>query len=279
MHGRLGSRLVKELASGEKGQLTHFNDELLNEVIKECSENFLALQSLIRKMQEEGLDFQTTRNADHYGALINHLSLIRNKRCLMAYMYNRAEMIQNLAWTVGLRLFELPEEIQEKLSHLEKDYFKRHSAALESYMSKVDLNLNVWMPQKSHENGSESLSVGLLMTKVHLSDEESEGFGNNILLSVSIDNVTCCKKSLIKIVLINQIFKANVLVSAKDMVPPKDPYIKVRVLDDLGEGIVVSDKAANFARHSMHFLKRTDAEPYISRVFLAQQGLMEELTG
>lgn len=72
--------------------------------------------------------------------------------------------------------------------------------------------------------------------------------------------------SLIKIVLKNQIFKANVLVSAKDMVPPKDPYIKVRVLDDLGEGIVVSDKAANFARHSMHFLKRTDAEPYISRV-------------
>lgn len=201
MHGRLGSRLVKELASGEKGQLTPFNDELLNEVIKECSENFLALQSLIRKMQEEGLDFQTTRNADHYGALINHLSLTRNKRCLMAYVYNRAEMIQNLAWTVGLRLFELPEEIQEKLSHLEKDYFRRHSAALESYMSKVDLNLNV------------------------------------------------------------------------DMVPPKDPYIKVRVLDDLGEGIVVSDKAANFARHSMHFLKRTDAEPYISR------GLMEELTG
>lgn len=25
MHGRLGSRLVKELASGEKGQVTHFN--------------------------------------------------------------------------------------------------------------------------------------------------------------------------------------------------------------------------------------------------------------
>ncbi|KAK0598390.1 hypothetical protein LWI29_034209 [Acer saccharum] len=102
-------------------------------------------------------------------------------------------MIQNLAWTVGLRLFELPEEIQEKLSHPEKEYFKKHSLALESYMSKVDLDLNV------------------------------------------------------------------------DMVPPKDPYIKVRVLGDVGEGIVVSDKAANFARHSMHFLKRTDAELYISR--------------
>ena len=51
------------------------------------------------------------------------------------------------------------------------------------------------------------------------------------------------------------------------MVPPKDPYIQVRVLDDIGEGIVLSDdKTANFTRHSMHFLKRTDAEQFISRV-------------
>ena len=49
--------------------------------------------------------------------------------------------------------------------------------------------------------------------------------------------------------------------------PPKDPYIQVRVLDDIGEGIVLSDdKTANFTRHSMHFLKRTDAEQFISRV-------------
>ncbi|KAF2323252.1 hypothetical protein GH714_034346 [Hevea brasiliensis] len=50
------------------------------------------------------------------------------------------------------------------------------------------------------------------------------------------------------------------------MVPPKDPYIKVRVLDDMGEGILLSDKTANLARHSMHFLKRTDAEQYIARI-------------
>lgn len=49
--------------------------------------------------------------------------------------------------------------------------------------------------------------------------------------------------------------------------PPKDPYIQVRVLDDIGDGIVLSDdKTTNFAPYSMHFLKRTDAEPFISRV-------------
>ncbi|TXG69283.1 hypothetical protein EZV62_004218 [Acer yangbiense] len=104
-------------------------------------------RNLERKMQEEGLDFQTTRNADHYGALINHLSLIRNKRCLMAYqLYDYAGITKQKyisARLVGLRLFELPEEIQGKLSHPEKEYFKKHSSALESYMSKVDLDLNV----------------------------------------------------------------------------------------------------------------------------------------
>ncbi|PNY14642.1 DNA replication complex GINS protein PSF1-like [Trifolium pratense] len=42
------------------------------------------------KMQEEGLDIQTARNADHYGALIHLFSIVRNKCFLTAYVYNRA---------------------------------------------------------------------------------------------------------------------------------------------------------------------------------------------
>lgn len=51
------------------------------------------------------------------------------------------------------------------------------------------------------------------------------------------------------------------------MVPPKDPYIKVRVLDDIGE-IALSDQVANLARHAIMFLRRTDAEQYITQVAL-----------
>ncbi|XP_015871190.1 uncharacterized protein LOC107408322 [Ziziphus jujuba] len=199
MYGRKACQLVKELTTGEKGQLMPFNSDLFDQVIAECGQHYFEIQSLTRKMEEEGLDIETTKNEDHYGSLIHHLSLVRNKRCLMAYLYNRAEILRNLTWKVGP---VLPQEIQEKLSHLEEDYFKKHSASLKSYMSKLDLDLAV------------------------------------------------------------------------DMVPPKDPYIQVRVLDDIGDGIVLSDdKTANFAPHSMHFLKRTDAEQFISR------GLMEELTG
>lgn len=53
--------------------------------------------------------------------------------------------------------------------------------------------------------------------------------------------------------------------SPQDMIPPKDPYIKVRVLEDIGE-VVLSDQVANLARHAMLFLRRTDAEQYISQV-------------
>ncbi|KAK7259643.1 hypothetical protein RIF29_25255 [Crotalaria pallida] len=199
MYGRKGCQIVKELASSEKGQLPPFNSDLFEQVVAECSQHHLELQSLIRKMQEEGLDVQIAKNADHHGALIHHLALVRNKRCLMAYVYNRADIIRSLVWKIG---HVLPQEIEEKLNHSEEVYFKKHSAALKEYMSEMLVDLTV------------------------------------------------------------------------DMIPPKDPYIKIRVLHDIGEGIVLSDdKTANFARHSIHFLKRTDVEQFISR------GLMEELTG
>jgi GINS complex subunit 1 len=80
-------------------------------------------------MVEQNLDIETTKNEDHYGAVILHLSLLRNKRCLMAYMYcfsfksdckcfkmflcdtipenivsnqvQRPEVIQSFRWKVG----------------------------------------------------------------------------------------------------------------------------------------------------------------------------------
>ncbi|XP_056167881.1 uncharacterized protein LOC115678441 isoform X2 [Syzygium oleosum] len=140
MYGRKASQLVKELTGGEKGQLRPFNDDLFNQVIKECSSHHVGLQALFRNMQEEGLDIQTTRNADYYGALIHHLSLTRNKRCLMAYMCNRADVIRSLRWKLGR---VLPNELVTKLSNSEKEYFKGYSAALDAYMNEMNLDLTV----------------------------------------------------------------------------------------------------------------------------------------
>ncbi|KAG5410476.1 hypothetical protein IGI04_006795 [Brassica rapa subsp. trilocularis] len=239
MYGRKGYQLVKDFASGEKGQLKPFNSKLFDETIEECNQNQRLIQFLMRKMEQEGLDVQNNRNADYYGALVHHLSLIRNKRCLMAYVHNRADIVRDLGWRVGL---ELPPEIQEKLTTLEKEYFKNHSAAIKSYMGKAGIDLNVVSKHSFHP---QRILNFLFTWWAVLYYYNTRVINYSVVFAVGL----------------------------KDMVPPKDPYIKVRVVGDIDDGIVMSDKTTNFARHSMHFLKRTDAEPYIAR------GQMEELTG
>ncbi|KAK9060459.1 hypothetical protein SSX86_021163 [Deinandra increscens subsp. villosa] len=196
MYGRKASQLLKELVSGDSGQLTGFNNDLFKQVIEECDESVHHCQALLRKMQEEGTSNQTNKNPDHYGALVHHLSLVRNKRCLMAYVYNRAEVVQNLGWTFKAKL---PDAIKMKLSSEEQKYFTNHYATLQSYMKDLDLDLAV------------------------------------------------------------------------DMLPPKDPYIKVRVLEEIGY-VSLGDQVGNLTMHAILFLKRTVAEDYIL------QGKMEELT-
>jgi hypothetical protein len=51
----------------------------------------------------------------------------------------------------------------------------------------------------------------------------------------------------------------------QDMVPPKDPYIQVRVLEDIGE-VSLGDHSVSLTKNSLHFLRRTDAEQFISQV-------------
>ncbi|KAH9307330.1 hypothetical protein KI387_035763, partial [Taxus chinensis] len=164
-------------------------NDLAEQVLEECSEHHSQLETRMGKIQEEGLDVETTRNEDHFGAVIHHLALIRNKRCLMSYMYNRAQIIQSLRWKLGA---VLPQEIQEKLSYSEKEYFKNFSEILGSHMSDLDLDLTV------------------------------------------------------------------------DMIPPKDPYIRVRVVDDIGE-VLLDDQSTSLLRNSVHLMKRTEAEAFVSQ--------------
>ncbi|MFS7931796.1 hypothetical protein Hanom_Chr04g00360241 [Helianthus anomalus] len=47
----------------------------------------------------------------------------------------------------------------------------------------------------------------------------------------------------------------------------KDPFIKVRLLVELGDAVVVSDQVANLTRHAILFLNRIDVDKYIYQVF------------
>ena len=62
-----------------------------------------------------------------------------------------------------------------------------------------------------------------------------------------------------------QIYQTFYTFFLQDMVPPKDPYIQVRVVEDIGE-VYLGDHSVSLTKNSLHFLRRTDAEQFISQV-------------
>ncbi|XP_024357662.1 uncharacterized protein [Physcomitrium patens] len=197
MFGRSAALLVRELTTDDH-HLRRFNYDLFDKVISEIQEHFQQVTTIMEKMQGENEDGQISSADENYnGALIHHQSILRNKRCLLAYMYHRANRLQRLRWQLGA---VLPEDVKELLHPSEKEFVKSYSEALSSYMTKLDIDLAV------------------------------------------------------------------------DITPPKDPYIQVRVLNNIGE-VLLGDQSTSLVRNSIHFVKRSEAETLIS------QGLLEEFTG
>lgn len=68
--------------------------------------------------------------------LINyrHVSLERNKRCLLAYLYNRLEYIKEMRWQFGPTI---PNDIKQLLCEPEIHFFNAYSKNLASYMISI----------------------------------------------------------------------------------------------------------------------------------------------
>lgn len=60
-----------------------------------------------------------------------HASLQRNKRCLLAYLYNRLQFIKEMRWQFGPTI---PVDIKQPLCEPEIQFFNAYSKNLASYM-------------------------------------------------------------------------------------------------------------------------------------------------
>lgn len=63
-----------------------------------------------------------------------HASLQRNKRCLLAYLYNRLEYIKEMRWQFGPTI---PDDIKQLLCEPEIQFFNGYSKNLANYMMAV----------------------------------------------------------------------------------------------------------------------------------------------
>eukprot|EP00271_Cylindrocystis_brebissonii_P019263 TRINITY_DN5806_c0_g2_i5.p1 TRINITY_DN5806_c0_g2~~TRINITY_DN5806_c0_g2_i5.p1 ORF type:complete len:202 (+),score=49.11 TRINITY_DN5806_c0_g2_i5:599-1204(+) len=197
MFGRKAVELIRELDRTDDDQLLPYNVDVIEEALKEVAEHNSQLSKVLQKMRQEralgAAAGEAAGAADSAAILVHHRSILRNKRCIMAYLHHRMKKINALRWQLGGRL---PEEIAGKLSQSEVEAYNAHCKCLADYMDAVLVDLNV------------------------------------------------------------------------DATPPKDPYIEVRVLEDLGS-LTLGNKVVHMTANSLHLLKRVDAEPLIL------QGLLE----
>ena len=81
--------------------------------------------------------------------LVYHQSLLRNKRCVLAYLQHRLDKVTSIRWELGS---VIGEHLDPKLSAHERQYFKDYDGLLNEYMSELgDLDLCADMrPPKDH---------------------------------------------------------------------------------------------------------------------------------
>lgn len=62
---------------------------------------------------------------------LRHIALTRNKRCILAYIYNRMRKLRELRWEMGSIL---PAEINSNLLNAEVQWFQSYNKSLATYM-------------------------------------------------------------------------------------------------------------------------------------------------
>ncbi|KAJ6638997.1 DNA replication complex GINS protein PSF1 [Pseudolycoriella hygida] len=135
MFGEQAFELIKELERNSEN-LPPFNDEIVRGVLDEINAIF-----------EENRKDANTVNETGDRSLIPLLmyrdaSLYRNKRCVLAYLYNRLKRIKEMRWQFGVAI---PNEIKSNLCEPEIQWFNAYTQNLGTYMRSIgdDIGLNL----------------------------------------------------------------------------------------------------------------------------------------
>ncbi|CAN9502446.1 unnamed protein product [Ophioblennius macclurei] len=119
------TELVRELQRLSDGQLPAFNEEVLRQVLQEMDNLYEQNQSDVNEAKAEG-------RADLIPSIkLRHCSLLRNQRCLTAYLYDRLMRIRALRWEYGS---VLPANVRFHMCAEELQWFSQYKKSLATFM-------------------------------------------------------------------------------------------------------------------------------------------------
>jgi len=119
--------LIRELERTSE-TLPAFNEDHIRQVLEEMRTLFEQNQRDVASTTETGGEQLLC------SILVRHAALERNKRCLLAYLYERIQRIRRMRWEFGS---VLPGDIKFNLCEPEVQWFTQYNKALATYMRTI----------------------------------------------------------------------------------------------------------------------------------------------
>ncbi|XP_022074632.1 DNA replication complex GINS protein PSF1 [Acanthochromis polyacanthus] len=117
--------LIRELHRMSDGQLPAFNEDGLRQVLQE-------MEALYEQNQSDVNEAKAGGRSDLIPSIkLRHCCLLRNQRCVTAYLYDRLLRIRALRWEYGS---VLPANVRFQLSAEELQWFGRYKKSLSCFM-------------------------------------------------------------------------------------------------------------------------------------------------
>ncbi|GAB5029706.1 dna replication complex gins protein psf1 [Nannochloropsis oceanica] len=127
--GQKGRELLQELKRSD--WLPLYSEDAVSRCLLECQGHMAQIRpALAQEMTEVPPEYLV--------ALSVHLqNILRNKRCLLAYMQHRLDKVRELRWDTGGAV--IPTHLQRKLSAKETEFFASYDKLLSEYMGHYPL--------------------------------------------------------------------------------------------------------------------------------------------
>eukprot|EP00793_Prasinoderma_coloniale_P000100 PRCOL_00005608-RA len=147
MFGRSGAALCAEVVQhADDPGLPPFNAELVRRVHAECQEHAAHMLGTYDSVIQEHGDWDAAKAADAEGAaakeaaiFVHQSSILRNKRCLLAYQHARTKRLLDLRHQLGPAL---PPDVTQSLSRAEREFVAAHSKHLREYFRATGIDLS-----------------------------------------------------------------------------------------------------------------------------------------
>uniref|UniRef100_A0A1A8MQR3 DNA replication complex GINS protein PSF1 n=2 Tax=Nothobranchius TaxID=28779 RepID=A0A1A8MQR3_9TELE len=117
--------MIRELHRMSDGQLPAFNEDGLRQVLQE-------MEALYEQNQADVNEAKSFGRSDLIPSIkLRHCCLLRNQRCITAYLYDRLLRIRALRWEYGS---VLPANVRFHMSAEEVQWFGQYKKSLASFM-------------------------------------------------------------------------------------------------------------------------------------------------